>query len=165
METAKLFTDVLREWAEVFMRRSMHDFIQFSKDSGLSMSQLSVLFRLYHGGDCGVSGLGDHLGVTNAAASQMVDRLVHFGILERTEDPDDRRVKKLSLTARGESIVCESIEARRRWLEELTTKLTPAEQESITQALDTLTQAARLLESHRVISEPSFRSDLTFHSE
>lgn len=141
------FAAVLREWAAVFMRRSMRDFVQLSKSSGLSISQMSALFRLYHGGFCGVSDLGDHLGVTNAAASQMVERLVQQGLLARSEDPDDRRGKKISLTLKGRELVEESIEARRRWIEQLTNTLTVAEQEAIIAALNSLTAAARQLES------------------
>jgi DNA-binding MarR family transcriptional regulator len=136
------FTLVLRDWSETFMRRSMHDFIQFSKDSGISMTQMSALFHLHHGSKCGVSDIGELLGVTNAAASQMIDRLVQNGLIERTEDPDDRRAKQLRLTERGRSIVRESIEVRRRWMERLTDALSIEEQSSIINALTILTNAA-----------------------
>ena len=136
------FTLVLRDWSETFMRRSMHDFIQFSKDSGLSMAQISALFHLHHGSKCGVSEIGELLGVTNAAASQMIDRLVQNGLIERTEDPVDRRAKQLRLTESGRSIVRESIEVRRRWMEKLTDALTIEEQSSIINALTILTNAA-----------------------
>src|SRR3972149_5862951 len=93
MADPQQFTQVLHDWAEIFMRRSMRDFIQSSKDSGLSVSQLSTLFRLHPKGFCGVSEIGDHLGITNAAASQMVERLVQLGLLERAVGTHDRRVK------------------------------------------------------------------------
>jgi DNA-binding MarR family transcriptional regulator len=147
------FSEIMREWAEVFMRRSMGDIVQLSKQSGLSMSQLGALFRLHRSGFCGVSNIGDHLGVTHAAASQMVDRLVQQGLLERAEDLDDRRVKKITLSPKGRKLVEESIEARRRWVEQLTDKLTVEEQESISAALVTLTAAARSLENKEFLSE------------
>ena len=146
MTRSDKFSLVLRNWSEIFMRRSMHDFIQFSKDSGLSMTQMTTLFHLHHGSSCGVSNIGDLLGVTNAAASQMIDRLVQHGLIERTEDPIDRRAKQLRLTDRGRSIVRESIEVRRRWMEKLTDALTKEEQSSIINALTILTNAARDLE-------------------
>ncbi len=59
--------------------------------------------RLKHGGKSGVSEIGGQMGVTNAAASQAVDRLVHLGLIERTEDPDDRRAKRLTLTQAGQA--------------------------------------------------------------
>ena len=141
------FSDVLRTWAEVFMRRSMHDFMRFSRHAGLSMSQINVLFHLQYGKQCGVSDIGERLGVSNAAASQLVDRLVNLNLLERQEDPDDRRAKHLTLTARGESLVLESIEARSRWMEKLATVLTPHQQQAIVSALTTLTEAALSLKT------------------
>jgi len=150
METSQAitqsFTSILHEWVGVFMRRSMHEFVQFSKDSGLTISQLSALFRLYHGGTCGVSEIGDHLGVTNAAASQMVERLVQLGLLERSEDRSDRRVKNLTLTENGRRMVIESITARQAWMEQLTITLTSEQQASISAALLALTEAAQRLE-------------------
>ena len=140
------FTLVLRDWSETFMRRSMRDFVQFSKDSGLTLPQMSTLFHLHHGSSCGVSDVGELLGVTNAAASQMVDRLVQYELIERSEDPVDRRVKQLRLTKKGRAIVRESIEARRRWMAKLTNALTPDEQVSIITALTILTNAAHDLE-------------------
>jgi DNA-binding MarR family transcriptional regulator len=140
------FTDILRRWAEVFMHRSMRDFHQFTRESGLSMSQLNALFHIYHGGACGISDIGEHLGVTSAASSQMIDRLVQLELLKRTEDPLDRRNKCLALTDKGRAVIAESIEARRRWLQDLTTTLTPDQQAAIASALTTLTQAALRLE-------------------
>jgi DNA-binding MarR family transcriptional regulator len=144
--TSDPLNDLLRQWAEVFMHHSMRDFRQFTRLSGLSMSQLGTLFRLYHCGTCRVSDIGEHLGVTNAAASQMIDRLVQLDLLLRSENPNDRRNKSLVLTAKGRALVVESIEARRRWMQELTTTLSPDQQESITSALAVLIQAAQRLE-------------------
>lgn len=143
------FTQVLHEWSEVFMGRSMREFTQFMRESGLSMPQFSALFHLrYHGG-CGVTDIGSHLGVTNAAASQMIDRLVQQGLLERSVDPNDRRAKQLRLTSDSQALIEGSIEARQRWLAELTTALTPSEQAEIIRALQKLTEVARRLEPAR----------------
>lgn len=140
------FVAVLRTWADVFMHRSMRDIIQFAKSSGLSIAQLNTLMYLSHLGRCGVSGIGDHLGVTNAAASQMIERLVQQGFLERTEDPEDRRSKQISLTEKGRKLIEGGIDSRHRWMEDLTTTLSIEEQELIIQALVLLTRAVRELE-------------------
>jgi DNA-binding MarR family transcriptional regulator len=146
MPSTEQFTRALHEWSEVFMRRSMRDFKRFMDDSGLSPSQINALMRLHYRGRCGVSDIGEHLGVTNAAASQMVDRMVQLGLFTRSEDSADRRVRHIALTPDGRSLVEAGVEARRRWLEELTTTLTPAEQEAIVAALILLTSAARRLD-------------------
>jgi DNA-binding MarR family transcriptional regulator len=76
----------------------------------------------------------------------MINRLVQLELLQRSEDPLDRRNKSLALTDKGYALIGKSIEARRRWLQNLTNTLTPDQQEAIASALTTLTQAAQTLE-------------------
>jgi DNA-binding MarR family transcriptional regulator len=146
MSETKPFPEVLLKWTEVFAHRHIREFKQFMDEEGLSPSQASALFRLYYGDTCAVSQVAAHLGVTEAAASQMVERLVQRGLMERTEHPDDRRVKQLALTAAGRAMVEKTIAMRRHWLERLTNELTPQEQEMIAAALTTLVEAANRLE-------------------
>jgi DNA-binding MarR family transcriptional regulator len=49
--------------------------------------------------------LARHLGVGLAATTGIVDRLVGQGLVTRTEDPDDRRVRRIELTADGAALV------------------------------------------------------------
>jgi DNA-binding MarR family transcriptional regulator len=146
MPTSDRLTQVLHDWAEVFMHRSMRESRRFMAESGLSPSQAHALMRLYHHGHCGVSDLGDELGVTNAAASQLVDRMLQLGLITRREDASDRRIKQVALTSQGEALVRAGIDARRRWMEGLTDNLAPHEREAIIAALVLLTDAARRLE-------------------
>ncbi|MBE3066049.1 MAG: MarR family transcriptional regulator [Chloroflexi bacterium] len=141
--TKVLLTEGIREWSEVFMHRSMRDFKRFMDATGLSFSQINILMRLFHGGSAGVSEIGDQLGVTNAAASQAVDRLVQLGLIERTEDPEDRRAKRLALTQKGRALIEKGVEVRSQWIEGLTDSLTPEQQNMIISALTLLTEAAR----------------------
>jgi DNA-binding MarR family transcriptional regulator len=143
MSPTKELTKVIHEWSEVFMNRSGRDFKRFMDETDLSFSQISVLMRLKHGGNIGVSEIGDQLGVTSAAASQAVDRLVQLGLIERTEDPEDRRAKRLALTPKGCTLIEKGIEARSQWIEGLTDALTPEQQSMIISALTLLTAAAR----------------------
>jgi DNA-binding MarR family transcriptional regulator len=143
MSPIKIFTEVIHEWSEVFMQRSMRDFRRFMDETNLSFSQISILMRLIHKGSTSVSVVGDQLGVTNAAASQAVDRLVGLGLIERNEDPADRRAKRLALTVKGRSLITEGIKARGKWIEGLTDALTRDQQQLIISALTLLTEVAR----------------------
>jgi DNA-binding MarR family transcriptional regulator len=125
------------------MHRSMRDFKRFMDETNLSFSQMSVLMRLFHGSNCGVSEIGEQLGITNAAASQTVDRMVQLGLIERTEDPDDRRAKRLALTQKGRTLMEKGIEARSKWIEGLTDALTSEQQNMIISALTVLAEAAQ----------------------
>ena len=128
------------------MRRSFHDFKRFMDDAGLSPSQAGTLMHLFHSQACGVSDIAENLGITVAASSQLVDRLVGEGLLERTEDPNDRRFKLVSITPKARDLIEAGIETRTVWMEQLTETLTPEEQQLITEALTLLTEAALKLE-------------------
>jgi len=155
MSSEDHFSQVLREWSQVFMQRSVTEFKRFMDQSGLSATQIHALMRLYHStdqdrvenpGNCNVSELGNHLGITNAASSQLVDRLVQLDLIQRRENPIDRRVKHVALTPKGKALIEEGVDSRQKWIEKLTIALTPEEQSAIIHALPLLTQAARDLQ-------------------
>ena len=85
MQPTDAFESTLYRWVEIFMRRSMRSFIHFTKESGLSMSQIGALFHIYRGAS-GVSDIGDDLGITSAAASQMLENLVRQQLILRSEN-------------------------------------------------------------------------------
>jgi DNA-binding MarR family transcriptional regulator len=145
MPDADPFVATLHHWIEVFMHRTMRNFIPYARESGLSMSQLGALFYIQHKGSTGVTDLGDHLGVTSAAASQMLERLVQQELVMRSEDPTDRRVKQIALTEKGLQAFHESIRARQSWLIELAKNLSADEKEQITAALNILIDKASQL--------------------
>ena len=147
------FLSTLQEWIEISMRRSMRNFIHYSKQTGLTMSQSSVLFLLYRKGARAVSDIADHLGISSAAASQMLERMVQQGVISRSEDPHDRRVKQILLTPKGQQVLQGGMQARQSWLVDLAEILTQAEQEQVWAALDLLIEKARQLEQH---PEPEF---------
>jgi DNA-binding MarR family transcriptional regulator len=135
----------LQKWVGVFMRRSMHKFISYTKEMNLSMSQIGALFHIYHGRSS-VSEIGDFLGVTNAAASQLLERLVQQGLILRKEDPNDRRYKQIVLTDLGCQVIQESIAARKGWLENLAHTLSESEREQVISSLNILIEKADQLE-------------------
>ena len=132
------FVITLQKWVEVSQRRSMRGFLRFARESGLSMSQLGALFHIHRLGSSGVTDLGDHLGVTSAAASQMLERLVQQGLILRSEDPYDRRVKQIILTDKGRLMLKESDQARQGWVDNLAESLSADEKKQIIAALGTL---------------------------
>ena len=132
----------LERWIDVFMHRSTRNFIRYARESGLSMSQLGALFHLNRMGISAVTDLGEHLGVTSAAASQMLERLVQQGLIVRTEDPHDRRVKQITLTDEGQRVLEESISARQSWLGDLAVTFSEHEKETVIEALNILTVKA-----------------------
>ena len=144
------FNQSLRAWMDVFMHRSMRGWGRYAKATGLSMPQFSILMQLYHKGACGMSRISEGYDITPAAASQLVDKLVQSGLIQRVEDPSDRRAKLLSLTDKGREFVQQGIEERYRWVDELGDKLTADERVQISEALEIMTRVAQDIEAEPV---------------
>lgn len=136
----------LRAWMDVFMHRSMRGWSQFVKSSGLTMPQLSILMQIHHKGPCGMSQISEGFDISSAAASQLADKLVQSGYLERDEDPSDRRAKLLRLTPLGQKLIADGIEERYGWVDQVTTRLSAEESAMISEALGILTRAAKELD-------------------
>lgn len=137
----------IREWMDVFMHRSMRGWTRFAKSTGLSMPQFSILMQLHHKGPCGMSKISERFDISNAAASQLVEKLVHAGYLERAEDPSDRRAKLLKLSPSGAKLVEEGINERYRWMDELTKNLSAEQRAKVAEALNILTEAAKKVDT------------------
>ena len=133
------------EWVDIFMHRSMRRFIHHARKSGLSMSMIGALFHLHRADNIGVTDLGEHLGVTSAAASQMLEKLVQQDLIERSEDPDDRRVKKLLLTKKGCQVLEEGLRAQKGWLIEFNNSLSGEEKQQITASMQLMIDKANQL--------------------
>jgi DNA-binding MarR family transcriptional regulator len=127
------------------MHRSMRSVICYVRESGLSMSQLGALFHIHRSGSSGVTDLGEHLGVTSGAASQMLERLVQQGLTLRSVDPSDRRAKQALLTDKGLQVLRESTRARQRWLFDLAEALSEPERENTIAVLNRLIETAERL--------------------
>ncbi|MFZ1756103.1 MAG: MarR family transcriptional regulator [Caldilineaceae bacterium] len=141
------FSHTMRQWMDVLMHRSMRGWMQYVKASGLSMPQFGILMRLHRGGECGISDLSEHMETTVAAASQLVEKLVQAELLERTEDPTDRRAKRVALSPAGQAFIQQGIRERYDWVDQLADTLNPEEKERITAALEIMIERERNLES------------------
>src|SRR5687768_8246736 len=141
-----------RQFMDFAMHHSMREHAHFAKASGLSMPQFGILMQLHYRGNCGVSDIGERFDITNAAASQLVEKLVQSRLIQREEDPHDRRAKLLNLTEKGRELIRQGIEERYRWVDQLVGKLTVEERAKVAEALQIMTQAAKELEAEPVQS-------------
>ena len=149
MTNTTQFSQSLRAWMDAVMHRSMRGWNHFAKSTGLSMPQFSILMQLHHRGSCGMSEISERFDISAAAASQLVDKLVHADYLERTEDPIDRRAKLLTMSAKGEELINQGTEERYRWMDDLAVVLSAEEQGKVSEALTLLTNAVEKMESKK----------------
>jgi len=113
----------------------------------MSFTQLKVLSALeMDGEECSVKALADSMGVSLAAMSRAVDGLFERGFVERDEDPADRRMKRVSLTADGRAVPLALNAARLSALQETIGSLSDDEAQALEHAL------ALILERHEEIA-------------
>jgi DNA-binding MarR family transcriptional regulator len=86
-------------------RRSAGDSLAIMTEAGLTMPQLVTLHMLAHAGGRSVGTVAACLRLSPPATSHLVDRLVRARLVVRTEDPEDRRQKRLAITDTGRSLV------------------------------------------------------------
>jgi DNA-binding MarR family transcriptional regulator len=67
----------------------------------LTMAQAKLLYVVTAAGDLSMSEIAQRLGVTISTASGAVDHLVSVGLLDRIDDPANRRQVRVSVTPFG----------------------------------------------------------------
>jgi DNA-binding MarR family transcriptional regulator len=105
----------------------------------LTISQTKLLHFLNETGpELSLGEAADQLQVSLAAASRLVDDLVRRGMVERHEDPADRRMKRVRLTESGRAAIHRMNSARLSGLEEFVSTLTERERAKLADALAAL---------------------------
>jgi DNA-binding MarR family transcriptional regulator len=140
------FSETVRVFMDLLVSRSMRGWKRFARDTGLSMQQFSIIMQLHYRGPCSISDIGDRFETTSAAASQLAEKLVQSGYLERTEDPNDRRTRMLSLSPKGRDLIEQGMKARYDWVDGLALHLSPEEMRRIAGALELMAGAAQQLD-------------------
>jgi DNA-binding MarR family transcriptional regulator len=126
---------------EIFMQRSMRGIMGSMKQDGLSMPQIYTLMYLYHEGEVRISEVGVLMDVGKAAASQLVERLVQQGLVERIEDETDRRAKKIRLRPKSLRLIERGLGVQRQQMADLMEKLSPEQLRTIQKAFGYLIEA------------------------
>ena len=119
----------------------------------LTMPQAKTLFYLADG-PRRMSGIAERLGVEMPSATTMIGRLVGKGLVERRQDPADRRAVVCSLTQAGRDAVERFWSLRAARTEALAAVLTTDELEIVVPAMEIMADAVR---------RPGFRQSIGEH--
>jgi DNA-binding MarR family transcriptional regulator len=112
------------------------DLIHLAHEFELSFSQMKALHYVHGEENLSVKALGETLGLSVAAMSRAADELVQRGLMDRTEDASDRRIKRLRLTAEGHALVMKMRELRMAGFEQFVATLGPKERAQLAKALE-----------------------------
>lgn len=89
----------------------------FLAKMNLTIAQMKVLLLFEDRGKFSMGELSTLYSVSVSTMTSMVDRLFHNGMLKREQDENDRRIVRVSLTAKGEKILTKLVDSRRKVLE------------------------------------------------
>jgi DNA-binding MarR family transcriptional regulator len=79
--------------------------------------------------------VGELMALSLPAVSRLVDHLHQRGFVERDEDPNDRRMKRVRITAGGREVVQRLVETRLTFVEQFVETLTETERRRLLAAL------------------------------
>ncbi len=132
---AEEFREALRE--AVFLVRHM------DTEFGLTSNQLGTL-RMVSGDGMRVSDIARNLGVKVPSATEQIIRLEHAGLVRRTQDPDDSRGVRVTLTPDGEHKLVVETARRAALMASLLAQLAETEREKLRQALPVIAKVTRM---------------------
>ena len=75
------------------------------EETGIDDTDFRILEVLLNKGPLPVNTIGPKVNLTPGSISTAVDRLVERGLVSRVESPEDRRVRVVSLTAKGKELI------------------------------------------------------------
>jgi len=138
VSSKQLASEMLELWHQI-MRGSSEHMYSLIAELDVSLTQMKTLHVLFNAADeVSVKELSDPLGLSLPGTSRIVDGLLRRGWVERREDPVDRRIKRVGITAEGRRVVNRIEAARLAGLEDYAASLTPEQRNRLSSALSDL---------------------------
>ena len=115
------------------------------QESGLTMTQMYFLGVLSHqpGGEATLKELERNFRVAQSTAAGVAARLEKKGLVESVPDENDRRVKRVRITASGDETLRCALETMKRGEQQMLSPLTDSEQETLLKLLRKVHSALR----------------------
>src|SRR5690242_4367545 len=125
------------------------------EETGLSITQCKALLELGGlGGDeraWQVSDLAERFGVSVPSMSRAVDALVKAKLANRVEDPDDRRVRRVKITAKGRELVAKIVTVRMTGIEAFVSTLSSTQRRKLDAAVESLMEREDLAQTYEAL--------------
>jgi len=114
-------------YAEVYLQL-MRTADRLMAEQGASLAQTKLLLCLKKRGPLRGSDIADFFGQSPRTVTEAIDGLERSGLVQRDPDPNDRRAKLVSITAKGLEAAAKTEPLRRQLIEQTFGVLEPAEQ-------------------------------------
>jgi DNA-binding MarR family transcriptional regulator len=121
-------------------------------DDAVTPPQLRVLVMIASRGPLNLGAVARGLGVHPSNATRACDRLVLAGLLDRRDDPADRRNLQLRLTDKGRALVDDVMDRRRHAILEVLERMPALQRTALVPVLVTFAEAAGEMDDEHVWS-------------
>lgn len=111
-------------------------------DDVVTVPQLRVMMMIETAGAVNLSAVAAGLQVSASNASRICDRLQKTGMVDRRDDPSDRRNVTLTLTSDGQTLINKVLRHRRTAIRRVLQQMTPRQRERVAAAMDEFAVAA-----------------------
>jgi DNA-binding MarR family transcriptional regulator len=120
------------------LKSSSPDFFRAMAEHELSLTQVKVLYMLEEREqtECSIKAIADQFAMSMAAMSRCIDALHQRGLVERREDTDDRRIKRISISPAGRDLTARLTQTRLSQLDQFLTTLTESQRKRLATALE-----------------------------
>ena len=118
--------------------RAIRGQMRSHRATGLSVTHFRALVFMDRRPGSTLSALAEHLGLSAATVSKMVEKLVEAGLVRREASPNDRRRTPLCLTARGQSVMETARRGTLVWLSTQVSGLGPIQRDTVVRAMGSL---------------------------
>jgi DNA-binding MarR family transcriptional regulator len=120
-----------------------------SVEDRVTLPQLRILVMIASRGPQNLTSLAQGLGVHPSNATRACDKLVDASLIQRSDDPTDRRNLVLRLTASGQQLIQTMNEHRRAAIEKVLAKMPARLRNELTPALLAFAEAAEEIPADR----------------
>lgn len=111
-------------------------------DAVVTLPQLRVMTMIATRGAMNLAAVAAGLNVSSPNASRICDRLLKAGMVDRREDPADRRHVTLTLTIEGHELIDQVNRHRRNAIRRILRSMTSPDREQLVAGLDAFAGAA-----------------------
>jgi DNA-binding MarR family transcriptional regulator len=143
MSEREMLAGNLRQFRQAIWHDLLMGMVRLFGDADFSLAQVATLYLLDGEEALSVKSVSERIGRSLSATSRMVEQLVERGLVERREDQQDRRMKRVLITAQGRAFLRTFEQNRADAQLTVMMYLSPEEQARVNEAMELLAEAAR----------------------
>ena len=141
----KLWPPGFAVWLKIAVlhARATHRLADLLRPHALTVAQHDALAHLYVDDGISQQALAQRLLVSKGNVTGLVNRLADQGLVERRDDPEDRRARRITLTAAGRRTAEKALREQAKLVASMMSVLSDKDQETLRRLLDRMAQQLR----------------------